>query len=193
MHLSFSAAQFVIKRKGLSTNKFRVYSPGGDLLFYVEEKIKWSAPYTTTIRFFDNEKKTQELLHAQDSKHEEYSSFLNVTDPTTGQKVGGIGGGLNFFKEAWDIVDAQNGIVCKLGETSTRRAILHELTDGLLSQKMDFRIGEDSVGELRQKKVLFGSHLKVDFSMDIANRLDHRLGLTAAIVVAAHQAQTDVD
>jgi hypothetical protein len=194
MNLKFTSSNFVIKRKGLSTDKFRICSPGGELLLYVEEKIKWSPPYTTTIRFFDDEKKTQELLHAQDGKHKEYSNFLDVTDPATGQKIGGVGGDwTNFFEDAWGIVDAEDRLICNLREVSTKRAILHELMDGLIPQKFNFLIGQESVAELRQKPVLIGAQLLVDFSRDTANWLDHRLGLAAAIVVAAHQAQTDAD
>ena len=194
MNLLFTANNFVIKRKGLSADKFRVCSPKGDLSFYVEEKIKWGAPYTMTIRFFNDEKKTQELLHAQDGKNDDYINFLDVTDPATGQKIGGVGGDWkNFFEDAWAVVDADNNLVCKLRESSTKRAIFHDLTDGIIPQKLDFMIDKESIGELRQKSVLIGHQLLVDFSKDIANRMDHRLGLAAAILVAAHQARTEAD
>ena len=194
MNLLFSSPNFIIKRKGLSDSKFRVCAPNGDLLFYVEEKIKWAPPFTTSIRFFNDEKKTQEILSATDGKNEEYSSFLEVTDLTTGQKIGGVGGDwTHFFEDAWGIVDAEAKPVCKLRESSTKRAFLSELTDGLIAQKINYVIGEDIVGELRQKKVLIGAQLLVDFSKDTANRVDRRLGLVAAIVVAAHQARTETD
>ncbi len=192
MNLPFTATQFLIKRKGISTGKFRIVSPQDELLFYVEVKTQFKAP-NTIIRFYNNEKKEQELLLAQDGKHGEYADFLEVTDLSTGQLVGGIGVGADFFKDAWDIMDAQNRIVCNLGDTSTKRAILHDLTDGLLSQKLDFKIEAESIGELRQKKTFFGTQLKVDFSQDTANRLDHRLGLAVAVVVAVHQARTETD
>ena len=194
MNPSFASDNFVIKRKGLSTEKFRICSPTGDLLFYVEEKIKWSAPFTTTIRFFTDEKKTQEVLSATDGKHTDYISFLEVTDPADSQKIGGVGcDWTNFFKDAWAVMDAGNQVACQIREPSTGRAILSQLTDGIISQKLDFVVGEEVVGELRQKSVFIGHQLKVDFSKDTAKRLDHRLGLVAAIVVAAHQAVTEAD
>jgi hypothetical protein len=190
----FISDKFVIKRKGLSTSKFRVCNPKGDLLFYVEEKIKWTSPFTTTISFFNDEKKTQEILSAQDGGHEDYTSFLDVKDPATGQKIGGVGGDWeNFFEDAWAVVDAGNQVVCTLRESSTERALLSQLTDGLVSQKLDFLVDKEVVGELRQKSVLIGHQLLVDFSKDVTRRVDHRLGLVAAVVVAAHQATTEAD
>ena len=122
------------------------------------------------------------------------SDLNEVTDPVTSQKIGGVGGDwTNFFEDAWGIVDVEGKPVCKLRESSTKRALLSELTDGLIAKKINYVIGEDIVGELRQKKVFIGAQLLVDFSKDIANRLDRRLGLVAAIVVAAHQARTETD
>jgi len=194
MNLLFAATQFVIKRKGLSSDKFRIFSSDGKLLLYAEEKIQWKSPFTTSIHIFADEKKAQEILCAQDGKHEGYNNFLEVTDPATGQKIGGVGcDWANFFEEAWAIVDAGNALVCTLRESSTKRALLHELTNGVIPQKLDFRVDEQTVGGLRQKSALIGHHLLVDFSQDSTNRLDHRLGLVAAIVVAAHQAKTDLD
>jgi hypothetical protein len=194
MHQSFTDNNFIIKRKGISTDKFRIYSPQGELLFYVEEKIKWSVPFSVIIRFFRDEKKNQELLHAQDGKNGEYVNFLDVIDSASGEKIGGIGGDWkNFFEDAWAIVGAGDKPVCNLREASTKRAILHELTDGLFPQKFHFLIEKERIAELRQKPVLIGSQLVVDFSLDVTGRLDHRLGLAAAVVVAAHQAKTEAD
>jgi hypothetical protein len=80
-----------------------------------------------------------------------------------------------------------------LRETSTKRAILHDLTDGLIPQKIDFLVDQEIAGELRQKAVLIGHQLLVDLRKDAANRIDHRLALAAAILVAAHQATTESD
>jgi hypothetical protein len=190
----FISDKFVIKRKGFSTSKFRICSSKGDLLFYVEEKIQWTSPFKTTIRFYSDEEKTREILSAQDGKHEEYSNFLEVSDPATNQKIGGVGGDWNnFFEDAWAVVDAGNQPICTLRESSTGRALLSQLTDGLVSQKLDFQIGQEVVGELRQKAVLIGHQLLVDFSKDAVRRVDRRLGLVAAVVIAAHQATTEAD
>ena len=130
-------------------------------------------------------------MSAQNSKE---SNILSVIDFATGQKVGGVKADWNhFFKDAWEIVDANDNPICNLSEASNGRAILSELSNGLIAQRMNFRIGDDVVGELRQKAVLIGHQLLVDFSQDAARRLDRRLGLAAAIMVADHQATTQDD
>jgi hypothetical protein len=46
-------------------------------------------------------------------------------------------------------------------------------------------MGETRVADLRQRFNLFRYELDVDFSFDPARRLDRRLGLAAAILLAA--------
>ena len=48
------------------------------------------------------------------------------------------------------------------------------------------------MAELRQKSVMIGHHLLVDFSMDVSESLDRRLSLATAIVVAVHPGATDL-
>lgn len=52
---------------------------------------------------------------------------------------------------------------------------------------MYITLGENLVGELRQKSKMIGYELTIDFSMDTTHLLDRRLGLAAAIFVARHQ------
>ncbi len=194
MNPAFQQSNYVIKRKGISTSKFRICSPKGDLLLYAEEKIQWKSPFTTTIQFFTDEGKTQEILLARDGKHVEYPSFLEVSDPSDGGKVGGVGGDwTNWFEDAWAVVGADGQTACTLREPSAGRAILSQLTDGLVSQKINFLAGDQVIGELRQKAALVGHQLLVDLSKDTAGKLDRRLALVAAIVVAAHQALDQAD
>ena len=194
MHPAFQHNNYIIKRKGLSTSKFRICNPKGDLLLYAEEKIQWKSPFTTTIRFFSDEDKTQEVLLVTDGRHSEYSNFLEVTDPAAGGKAGGVGGDWsNWFEDAWAVAGPDGQTTCTLREPGTGRAILSQLTDGLISQKLNFMVGEQVIGELRQKASLIGHQLLVDLGKDTAGKLDRRLALVAAVVVAAHQAANQAD
>jgi len=194
MHPAFQHSNYVVKRKGLSTSKFRICDSKGNLLLYTEEQIQWKAPFATNIRFFGDEDKTQEVLLATDGRHAEYSNFLEVSDPAAGGKIGGVGGDwTNWFEEAWAVVGADGQTACTLREPGTGRAILSELTGGLVAQKINFMAGEQVIGELRQKAAFVGHQLLVDLGKDTAGLLDHRLALVAAVVVAAHQAVTQED
>ena len=193
MHPAFQQNSFVIKRKGLSTSKFRVCSSKGDLLFYVEEKIQWKSPFDTTITFFSDEDKTQQFLVATNGKHKGCPTYLEVTDPVDGL-IGGVGGDwTNWFEDAWQVVGPDGQTACTLREPSTARAFLHDLTDGLISQKIHFMDGDQVIGELRQKSVMIGHQLLVNLDQDVSGKLDRRRALVAAVVVASHQATTEAD
>jgi hypothetical protein len=192
MNPVFSFNNYVIKPQGLSIGgKYRVYDAQNNPVLHVEHKTKWSKPFST-FHIYADEKKQQELLMIQDAETEALSDYLAVTDMVNGEKIGGINADWkNWFEDAWSIVNVQGETIGLLREKSTGRAILHELTDGVLPQIVYIMLNEQPVAELRQKSVMIGHHLLVDFSMDTAFTLDRRLGLAAAIVVASHQGATD--
>jgi hypothetical protein len=188
----FTHNNYIIKPQGLSIGgKFRVYDPQNTPVLFVEHKTKWSKP-VTTYHVYADEKKQRELLLIQDADHPTLDEFCAVTDAVSGEKIGGINTDWDkWFEDSWSIYDAQGAVVGVLRETSTGRAILHDLTDGALPQNIQIMAGDQPLAELRQKSVLMGHHLLADFSMDVGSRLDRRLGLAAAIVVAVHQASTE--
>jgi hypothetical protein len=192
MHQAFSFNNYTIKPQGLSIGgKYRAHDPHNEPVLYIEHKTKWKAPFST-YHVYADDKKTQEVLHIADGEHADFPDFYVVTDPASGEKVGGIGvDWKNWFEDAWGITDAQGTIIGRVREKSTGRAILHELTEGFIPQIIHILMGDQAVAELRQKSVLIGHHLLVDFSADTAGRLDRRLGLATAIIVAAHQSATD--
>jgi hypothetical protein len=194
MHQAFSYNQYVIKPHGLSiAGKLRIFNPQDQPVVFIEHKTRWSKPFSVFHAYAD-EKKKQELLLIQNGEHASYSDYFTVTDPASAEPVGGFGVDWKmFFEDAWGIVDAQGAIIGQVSERSTGRAILHELTEGVIPQVLDITIGGQPVAELRQKAVMLGHHLLVDFSPDAAGRLDRRLGLAIAILIAAHQAETGAE
>jgi hypothetical protein len=53
-----------------------------------------------------------------------------------------------------------------------------------LPQNYDLLIGQTRVADIRQRFNLFRYELDIDLSLDTANRLDHRLGVAAGILLA---------
>lgn len=192
MNPAFLANNYTIKPQGLSIGgKYRVLNPQNTPVLYVEYKTKWSKPFTT-YHVYTDDKKGQELLLIQDGESQELSDYCDVTDPATGEKIGGIHADWkHWFEDGWRIVDAAGGTVGLLREKSAGRGLLHELTDGTLPQIVYIMMDDQPVAELKQKSVMVGHHLLVDFSLDTSSKLDRRLGLAAAIMVAVHQANTD--
>jgi hypothetical protein len=187
MHTALLHNNYVIKPQGLSiAGKFRAYDPHNEAVLFSDQKTRWSAPFST-IRVCTDDKRKQELLLIQDSKHHENAYFYDVTDSVSGEQVGVVGvDWTNFFEDAWQIMDAQGTVIGHVRETGTGRAILHGLTDGLVTQNLNIIVGETVVAELRQKNAMIGHVLRVDFNMD-GGKLDRRLGLAIAFIVAGHQ------
>jgi hypothetical protein len=187
MNSVFSHTKYVIKQQGLAIGgKYGLYDESGDPLLYVEEKVKWIPP-STTVHMYADEKKTREILTMKDRPE---NSDMDVIDAESGQKIGGIITSADNLTEvvmdAWEITDADDKLIGKVTEISLGQSMLRDLADNELPQKLDIKIGEAVVGELRQKVKIIGYELNVDFSMDTSNLLDRRLGIAAAIHAALH-------
>jgi hypothetical protein len=64
-------------------------------------------------------------------------------------------------------------------------AMLRRLLLGsLLPQNYDLTINGERVADIKQNFNLFRYELNVDFSMDTSRRLDRRVGLAAAVLLA---------
>jgi len=188
MNIIFSQSEYILKQQGLSIGgKYCLYDQNDNPLLYIEEKVKWIPP-STTVHAYADEKKTKEILTFKDSESENIE--MDVIDAESGQKIGGIGTTADdlaeFIKDAWAITDADDKPIGKVAEKSAGQSVLRELMDNELPQKLDIKVGETLVGELRQKVKMIGYELKVDFSMDTAHMLDRRLGIAAAIYAALH-------
>jgi hypothetical protein len=192
MNQAFSFSNYVIKPQGLSIGgKYRAYNPQNEPVLFIEQKVQWKAP-VTTYHVYADDRKSQEVLTILDGGHPDFINYFEVIDVPTGGKLGGIGvDWSHFFEDAWGIADPQGAILARVREKSTGRAILHDLTEGALPQILNIVVGDRPVAELRQKSVLLGHHLLVDFSPDTSGSLDRRLGLAAAIVIAVHQGTTE--
>ena len=136
-------------------------------------------------------KKGQEILTIKDSSAEDVD--FDVMDAASGQKIGGLSETVedvsDLVKDKWSILDANNNVIGKMSEKSAAQALVRELTEGAVPQKLSIIVGNELVAELRQKVTLLGYQLTIDFSPDFANKLDRRLGIAAAILAALHQGQ----
>jgi hypothetical protein len=192
MNQVFSHNTYTIKPQGLSIGgKFQVHDPLGEPVLFFDEKVKLFPP-SKIIHVYADKKRNQEVLLVKDGSHASFPEFYDVIDPDGNQKIGGIGvDWAHFFTDAWGILDMQGTVIAQVRETSTGRGILHELTDGLIPQKINILIDGLIVAELRQKSAVIGHHLLVDFSKDATGRLDRRLSLATAFLIACHQRTTE--
>ncbi len=166
------------------TGKLRFYSPQGDLVLFVEQKM---FRLREDLRIYSDETRSQELLLIKAQQIVDWAAAYDVLDSASGQKIGTLRrkGWKSMLRDEWEILDPNGQLIGKLFEDSMGRALLRRLLLGsLLPQDYDLTIGDVRAADLRQKFTFFGYEMMLDFRMDNAGILDHRLGIAAATVLA---------
>jgi hypothetical protein len=186
MHPAFSYDRYLLKRQVLAlTGKFRLYAPDGSLVLYSQQKM---FRLREDVRVYADEARAQELLWIQARQIIDFSAAYDVTDSTTSMKVGAVRrrGFRSLVRDTWEILGPADQPLAVVQEDSLALGLLRRfLLGSLLPQNYDALIGETRVADLRQRFNLFRYELDIDFSFDPARRLDRRLGLAAAILLAA--------
>ncbi|MEZ0396737.1 MAG: hypothetical protein ABWK53_09965 [Anaerolineales bacterium] len=185
MTLAFSYPYYLLKRQVLAlTGKLRFYSPDDRLVLFAEQKM---FRLREDIRVYDDESKSQELLLIQARQIIDWAAAYDVVDSLSGQKVGALRrrGWASLLRDEWEVLDPNDQLLGLLCEDRISRALLRRfLLGALLPQNYDIRLGQTRVAVLRQKFTFFGYQMEIDFSMDAAGRLDRRLGIAAAVLLA---------
>lgn len=185
MNPAFTHPRYLLKRQVFAlTGKLRFYDPLGNLALFVEQKM---FRLKEDIRVYSDETKSQEILLIKARQIIDWAAAYDVLDPAEGRKIGVLRrkGWSSMVRDEWEVLDANDQPLGVLLEDSVGYALLRRLLLGsLLPQNYDLLIGGVRVADLRQRFNLFAYQMDVDFSMDTANRLDRRLGLAGAILLA---------
>lgn len=132
-------------------------------------------------------KKTQEVLAIKARQVIDFSAAYDVMDSSTNQKVGTLRrkGMKSILRDEWDVLDANEQVVGSLFEDNMGLALLRRFVLGsLLPQNYDLTFNAERVADLKQRFNLLRYEMDLDFSMDSAQRLDRRIGLAAATLLA---------
>lgn len=186
MHPAFTHKQYLLKRQAIAlTGKFRFYDPAGNLVLFSEQKM---FKLKEDIRVYADESKSQEVLVIKARSIIDFSAAYDVMDAASGQKVGVLRrkGLKSILRDEWEVLDVNDNPVGLLFEDNMTLALLRRLVVGnLLPQNYDLTLGDQRVADFKQRFNLFRYELDIDLSMDTASRLDPRLALAAAILLAA--------
>ncbi len=181
----FQFDQYVLKKQFLAlTGILRIYNPQGQLALYTEQKM---FRLKEDIRVYADETKTRELLNIQARQIIDFSAYYDVVDSQYSSKVGGLRrkGFRSFVQDEWEVFDEHDQPIGILKEDSLKRALIRRfLLGSLLPQDYDLTIGSERVADYKQEFHMFRYVLDIDFSMDSAHKLDHRLGLSAGVLMA---------
>ncbi|HEX9617539.1 MAG TPA: hypothetical protein VGA03_08975 [Anaerolineales bacterium] len=184
LHSAFRFDHYLLRRQVLAlTGKFRLFDPNGQLVLYSQQKM---FRLKEDIRAYSDESCSQELLHIQARQIIDFSAAYDVVDSLSRERVGVLRrrGWRSLLRDEWEVLDADEQPVGLMQEDDMTRAILRRFLLGRwLPQDYDVLIGGQRVADLRQRFNLFRYELDLDFRMDPGQRLDHRLGIAAAILL----------
>ena len=185
MHTAFQYDQYLLKRQVFAlTGKLRFYNPQEQLVLFSEQKM---FKLREDIRIYSDEQKSQEVLAIKARKIIDFSAAYDVVDSATGQKVGALRrkGLKSILRDEWEVLGPNDEVLGLLFEDNMGLAMLRRLLLGsLLPQNYDLTFGQERVADVKQRFNLFRYELDIDFTVDINRRLDHRLGLAAAVLLA---------
>ncbi len=186
MNPVFEYRTYLLKRQVFAlTGKFRFYDPSGRQVLFSEQKM---FRLREDIRVYTDENKQQEVLMIKARQIIDFAAAYDVIDSASGEKVGVLRrkGWSSILRDEWEVLNAQDQPIGVLFEDSMGLALLRRLVVGsLLPQNYDLTLGQTRVADLKQRFNLFRYELDLDMSMDAARQLDPRLGIAAAILLAA--------
>ncbi len=181
----FNQSHYTLKRQAVAlTGKFRVYDASGKLVLFSQQK---AFKLKEDIRVYADESRSQEMLVIKARSIIDFGAAYNVMDAATGQTIGVLRrkGLKSMFRDEWEILDAHDQPMGVLKEDSNMLAFVRRFVSGLVPQNYDALIGGARVADYKQRFNPFRYELDVDFRMDTAGKLDRRVGLAAAILLAA--------
>jgi hypothetical protein len=185
----FSHAQYVVRKKvfKLFGAAFHVYDTAGSLVLYSKQK---AFKLKEDIRLYTDEEMSSELLTIQARQIIDFSAAYDVVDAQTRQKLGALKrkGWSSLVRDSWLVMDPYDREVGQIVEDSTMLALVRRVFEGaamFMPQKFHMDLGGATVATFQQNFNPFVKKLMVDFSPDVTNGLDKRLGLAAAILMSA--------
>jgi len=173
---------------------FRIYDDQGNVVLYSRQK---SFKLKEDISLFDDESMTTQLIHITTQSIWDIAGTYAVKDATTGEVVGALkrqGLSSALVRDVWLILDESGTEVGRIEEDSTWKALLRrfvEIMALLLPQAYHVSIGGKQVAIMKQHFNPFVYKLDIDFSADTEDQLDPRLGLAAAVLMAAIEGKQD--
>jgi hypothetical protein len=186
---TFTADHYLVRRKVLKLvgGAFYVFDQNTNIVAFSEQK---AFKLKEDIRVYADEAKSTEILSIQARQIIDWSAAYDVFDSTTQDKVGALRrrGARSLLRDEWHVLDAADVQIGVLVEDSMALAILRRFI-GLIPQRYDVFMPDAETGQkvasLDQNFNPFVYKLNADFSFDPQGRLDRRLGVAAAILLAA--------
>lgn len=181
----FTHDRYLIRRKVLKLvgGAFHIYDTRGRLVLYSSMK---AFKLREDIRLYGDESMREEILVISARTWADISTIYDVTD-RNGQRIGSLQrrGLKSVLRDEWTIMDPSETVVATIREDSAALAFLRRTILEILPQRYHVKMGDLEVATMQQNFNPFVYKLELDFSMDLALRLDRRLGIAGGILLAA--------
>ncbi|MEN6521889.1 MAG: hypothetical protein ABFD46_12160 [Armatimonadota bacterium] len=181
----FSYNKYLVRRQFMKLfgATLRFYAlPNQSLAFFVSMK---AFKLKEDIRVYTDEQKRQEVLVIKARNIIDFSSAYDVWDPMKNEKVGALKrcGLKSMIKDEWVIMDQYDHEIGLITEDSMLLALLRRFITNLIPQKFHGEISNRHVFTLEQHFNPIISKMDVDFTPDITQALDRRLGIAATVLM----------
>jgi hypothetical protein len=164
-------------------NTFRIFE-GKRLVLFVKQR---AFKLKEDIIAYTDPRKTEPRLRIRARAILDFSAIYDVQDARTGEAMGALQrlGVRSLFRDTWNILDVRDQVIGQVIEDSGFLAILRRIIPMLIPQAFDIRLGEHTVGRIRQRFNIF--RLVYDVRVQPTNNvhLDPRLAVAASILLLA--------
>jgi len=182
--------RFTIRRKVFKFlgAAFHIYDTNGNLAFYSKQK---AFKLKEDIRIYGDDAMTRELMTIKARGVIDLGMTYDVIDSPTGTTVGALKrkGLKSIIRDEWVILDVNDNELGLIQEESGALALLRrfmgELASLLAPQVFDGYVGSTPVLQFKQNRNPFVQKVALDYSADVGNLLDRRLGIAAACLMIA--------
>lgn len=186
----FGHRTYTIRRKVLKLvgGAFHVFDAAGNVVFYSRMK---AFKLREDIRLYTGEDMQTEVLSIQARQIIDFAAAYDVVDSRTGEKVGALRrkGLQSIVRDRWILMDAADGAIGEVLEDSVGLALLRRFFGAFATvfvpQRYHFEVGGRSAATGVQNRNPFVYTVTLQFAAQADGGLDQRLGLAAAILLAA--------
>ncbi len=139
------------------------------------------------IKLYTGEDKLNEVLVIQARQMLDISATYDVVDPISGQAIGALRrrGLRSMLRDEWTILDPAGNEIGTIIEDSMLLALLRRFLTNIVPQSFQGDMNGIPVLTFQQNFNPFTLKLQLDFSADMSGKLDRRLGIAAAVLIAA--------
>jgi len=177
---------YLVRRKlfKIFGNAFHIYDSVGQVAFYSRQK---AFRLKEDLRLYTGEDMRTEILSMRARSILDFGVTFDVFDSLTGAKVGALRrkGFKSMIQDEWLILDPEDREIGLVQEDSVLLALIRRFLTNLVPQTWNASLGGTPVAAYKQHFNPFILKITIDFTADVARRLDRRLGISIAVLLNA--------